>query len=300
MIFPDYVPAIARKALLADTNIWQTSLASFEDQLRSIEASISDCNGDAGPFRNRRVELCNWRDGAKGLLECTIRLGTDPRMEEAYSLLASVLTRDSQWRSFINAALIASKDYDPYRERSAELVEIKKKIAVKAQELAQLTRLFRKKIGDDWRSGNAAVVPEAVTCLTGFLPYIEVQSVLDLLRTAGYEAKIWPRIGSGQDPGADPAERGWTDVHIALLLDSLAKEAQNYDPMAKGPAGAALESRQKNRKMEYLRAFIWGLSVFGIPMTDSIGRAIPTVASVALNDIDVTPADVRRVISAAS
>ena len=84
------------------------------------------------------------------------------------------------------------------------------------------------------------------------------------------------------------------------LLDTVANAARNFQPSEHGMIGAALQSRQRSLKTEYLRAFGHQLTnVHRFRVTTPVIQAIAITATVAINlpDVDVTYDDARKVLA---
>jgi hypothetical protein len=84
------------------------------------------------------------------------------------------------------------------------------------------------------------------------------------------------------------------------LLDTLANAARSFNPSATGMIGAAIASRQRSPKTEYLRAFGKLLSdEHGFALTTPIVKAMAITANVVINlpDVDVTYDDVRKALA---
>lgn len=149
----------------------------------------------------------------------------------------------------------------------------------------------------------------------------EIQLELDLDDPSDSFSRIYHLPGPGNDaPGIvisftetssdldDPIEQernairyGWgTAPHLPSLLDTVAKAAQQWKPSADGFIDAAIASRQRSPKTEYLRAF--GnllIDIHKFTLTTPIMRAIATTANVVINlpDVDVTYDDVRKALA---
>ena len=90
---------------------------------------------------------------------------------------------------------------------------------------------------------------------------------------------------------------GWSKAPpVAAMLDALANAARQFKPSQDGFIGAAVESRQKNPKLEYIRAFAalltdnYKLSMTPLP----IRKAMARIATVIIGDpnVEVTYDDV--------
>jgi len=114
-------------------------------------------------------------------------------------------------------------------------------------------------------------------------------------------------VPAGEKAEIDPVEEArntlryaWgTAPDFSALLDTVAKAARGFKPSESGMIGAAIESRQRSPKTEYLRAFGNLLTAHSFALTTPIMRAMATVANVVINlpDVDVTYDDVRKALA---
>jgi len=91
-----------------------------------------------------------------------------------------------------------------------------------------------------------------------------------------------------------------TAPDLPALLDTVAEAALDFVPSESGAIGAAINSRQRNQKTEYIRAFDNILTnVHNFTLTTPIINAMAIVATVVINDPDiiVTYDDVRKTVS---
>ena len=116
-------------------------------------------------------------------------------------------------------------------------------------------------------------------------------------------------VSPGDSVKIDPDEErintliyAWnTAPDLADLLDTVAKDGRNFKPSETGMIEAAINSRQKNTKTEYLRAFGYSWhTVKNNELTPSIMHAIAITADVVLNlpDCSVTYDDARKTLKA--
>jgi hypothetical protein len=107
----------------------------------------------------------------------------------------------------------------------------------------------------------------------------------------------------GETPEIAPEEKNalryaWgTAPEFSALLETVASAARDFKPSETGMIGAAIESRQRSPKTEYLRAFGNLLTdVHGIALTTPIMQAMAITANVVINlpDVYVTYDDVRK------
>jgi hypothetical protein len=311
---------------------WGESLASAERQLAEIDGKIESCirwgKDDYLPgLRKERARAAEHRDRLAGDVDCLRRLAHDARMRDAFALLTREFTDDRQWRNFTYAAWSARVDYSKYRDLLKRAAELKAEIGDAADTLANLIRQFsetgnsgpgefysipellrqtdnRKMQGHNlhmWRSMRRHVlgdlprddVPEVKPAEEGGEPVRPIEIV------------IVPMDGKAE---IDPVEEArnilryaWgTAPNFPALLDTVAKAARRFEPSESGMIGAAIESRQRSPKTEYLRAFGALLTgAHGFALTTPIMKAMAIVANVVINlpDVDVTYDDARKALA---
>lgn len=300
MDFPAYVPAAVRAEIARSINgdlrrpIGLTeAVASVEHRLVELEGEIERATGRGevnylDSLRKQRAIVAAEHDELVSDLDCVQRLALDPRMREAYVLLAGEFDNDGQWENFVDAAYMARRDYSKVRDRRKRADELREDIADSADGLARAIRQLAE---------------------TGIEMPGEFYSIPELLRQAdnydeegvGRTAFLHPGTGKVEIVQGDALK---TAPDLPALLDTLANAARRFQPKIYGMAGAALASRQQNTKTEYLRAFGFLLTVhrlpnFQIALTTPVMRAMAITANVALNlpDVDVTYDDVRKALS---
>jgi hypothetical protein len=316
---------------------WAESLASAKRDLNRIEEAIEikTRRGEVEylpDLRKQRVEVLNHCESLASEVDCLRRLVHDARMAEAYALLTREFTEDQQWSRFTSAAWAARGDYSIFRTRLKRAEELKAEIADCAVKLKVLLNQFSEtgvnapnefysvpallRATDNsemrgrnlhmWRSMRGYVLGEAS----------EENRLLGALTGVTDEQSCVPKISvqyleSGKKVNIDPLEEvrntlcyAWqTAPEFPSLLASVAKAAQTFIPTQTGMIGAAIESRQRNPKTEYLRAIGNLLTeVYEFALTVPLMKAIAIVANVAINHpgIDVTYDDVRKILTPTS
>jgi hypothetical protein len=85
---------------------------------------------------------------------------------------------------------------------------------------------------------------------------------------------------------------------VPAVLATLARAARDFQPTETGMIAAALSTRQRSTRTEYLRAFADRLIDSGVPLTNAVMRAMAVVANVVINspDLDVSYDDVRKAL----
>jgi len=340
MDFPAYVPAAVRAHITIliegdsrEPQGWAASLASTERQLAEIDGAIETKTRRGEheylpSLRIQRAEALAHRDALAGDVDCLQRLAHDARMRNAFALLTREFTDDGQWRNFIRSAWAARIDFAKYRDRLKRAAELKGEIADAAETLAKLIRQFV----DTGINGPSELysIPELLRQTDNH----EMQDhnlhmwrsmrrhVLgDLPREDNLEVK--PAEGSNEPPTVeivraflaptekaeiDPVEEArnmlryaWgTAPDFSALLGTMANAARAFTPSETGMVGAAIESRQRSPKTEYLRAFGNQLTdVHRFALTRPTMQAMAIVANVVINlpDVDVTYDDVRKALA---
>jgi hypothetical protein len=337
MDFPAYVPAAVRAHIttLIDGDSWEpqgwaASLANAEESLsrieRAIETYLRRGEDDYLPsLRIQKAEALAHRDRLAGDVDCLRRLAHDARMRDAFALLTREFTDDKQWRNFIYAAWAARVDFAKYRDRLKQAAELKGDIADAAETLAKLIRQFSE-IGicgpsefysipellrqtDNhemegrnlhmWRSMRQHVLGDlpkrdaSETKPAGGEPIPPVEIVIVPM---GEKAEIDP-----EGEARNMLRYAWgTAPDFSALLDTVAKAGRAFKPSESGMIGAAIESRQRSPKTEYLRAFGNLLTdVHDFALTTPTKQAMAIVANVVINlpDVDVTYDDVRKTLT---
>jgi hypothetical protein len=311
MKFPAYIPAAVREYVtkLIEGDSWepvglQESLAHAERRLAEIDEKIQSCirwgKDDYLPgLEKERAEALAHRDSLAGDIDCLRRLVQDERMREAYAILTREFTDDRQWRNFIYAAWAARADFAKYRDRLKRAAELADEVAQKAETLAKLIRQFS---------------------ATGINGPSEFYSIPELLRQTdnheleGHNLHMWRSMRRhilGDPPEWDEKlvdeearnmlRYAWgTAPEVSELLETLASAARAFKPSAPGMIGAAIKSRKRSPKTEYLRAFGNLLTEeHGIALTTPIVKATAITATVVINlpDVDLTSDDVRKALA---
>jgi hypothetical protein len=339
MDFPAYVPAAVRAHITTliegDSRWpqgWAASLADAERQLAEIEGAIeAKTRGGEHEYlpslRIQRAEALAHKDMLAGEVDCLQRLAHDARMRDAFALLAHEFTDDRQSRNFIDAAWAARLDFAKYRDRLKRAVELKGEIVDAAETLAKLIRQFsetgingpgeffsipellRQTDNHEMQGHNLHMRRSMRQHVLGDLPRRDIPET----KPAGESSNPMPPIEivfvpMEEKPEIDPAEEernmlryAWgTAPDFSALLGTVANAARNFKPSESGMIGAAIQSRQRNSKTEYLRAFGNLLTdVHEFTLTTAIRLAMAIVANVVINlrDVDVTSDDVRKTLA---
>lgn len=333
MDFPIYTPVVVREHITAliegsswTKHGWGTSLAKAELSLAALRKEIDTKTGkSSSEQRQQIVDASNHVDALSESVDCLKRLASDERMQKVFERLATEFTNDKKWCDFIDTAFDAHINFSKYREQLKRVAELKENVANTAEKLAKLIRQLSE-IGQ---------VPSAFHSI----PYLLENT--DNTKARNHNLQMWRSMRryilgintrNGEDnklegnkislpefnihfvsPGdsvkIDPDEErintliyAWnTAPDLADLLDTVAKDGRNFKPSETGMIEAAINSRQKNTKTEYLRAFGYSWhTVKNNELTPSIMHAIAITADVVLNlpDCSVTYDDARKTLKA--
>lgn len=338
MHFPAYVPAAVRVHITSliegdsyEPHGWAASLANTEESIaridRDIETYIRRGEDDyLDGLRTQKAEAQAHRDLLAADLECLHRLGSDPRMRDAFALLTAEFTVDQEWRSFIYAAWAARVDFKKHRDRVKRAAELTGKIADAAKSLANLIRefsefglngpdefysiaeLLRQTDNHEMQGHNLHMWRSMRQHILGDLPIQDLPETKIVIESIDLEslAKI-SLVQAGEKVAIAPEEVARNNLRYAWgvapdfpeLLDTVAKASLAFSPRESGMIGAAIDSQKHSPKTEYIRAF-------GNLLTESHGftlslpcmKAMKIVANVVINqpEIDVTYDDVRKAL----
>ncbi|MBT9567813.1 MAG: hypothetical protein IV085_05890 [Thiobacillus sp.] len=308
-------------------------LAGAESQLAGIDGKIESCirwgKDDYLPgLRKEKADAAEHRDRLAADVDCLRRLAHDARMHDAFALLTREFTDDRQWRNFIHSAWSAKIDFSKFRDDRKRATELKSEIAGAAETLAKLIRQFsdigisgpdvfysipellRKTDNHDrdghnlhmWRAMRSYVLGEPPT---RDVPEGAPQRDSSDQSPAPEIVRVFLKPSEKQE--IDPVEEArdtlryaWgTAPEFSRLLDTVAEAAELWEPSESGFIGAAIQSRQRSAKTEYIRAFGNLLTdTHSFALTTPIMQAMATVANVVINlpDVDVTNDDVRKAL----
>jgi len=329
MDFPPYVPNAVRVSMarmLEGRDSWQAALESANATLTCLEQRRADDPHDDA-LRIEHAESVAHRDHLAAEVTCLQRLVHDARMRPAYARLVGALNADKQLSGFIDAAWAARMDYGKHRDRMKAADDLAREVAAAAGVLADLLRKAESFAGPMLPSeffGIRSLLKNTehdredrdFHMWPGMRRYIlgerdpRSTSADESLQLPDDEAprKIEIRfVAPGEADALSPEEEqrnmlcyAWgTAPSMARIIATMQREALAYVPAESGAIGAALASRKRNRKTEYLRAFDALLSdVHHIDRTAEVINAMAITASVVLNDPDdaVTPGDVRSAL----
>ena len=281
-------------------------------------------------LRKQRADSVEHRDRLARDVDCLRRLAHDRRMQEVFALLTREFTDDQQWRSFVHCAWAAKIDFSKFRESRKLAIEVTAKIADAAETLANLIRQFedagisapsefysipellRQTDNHDMQDHNLAMWRVMRPHLLGDLPRRDVREIEKPNREGeqSRESIVVTRtfLEPGEKPDIDPIQQQLEDLRYAwgtapdlsALLETLAAAARGWKPGETGFIAAAIESRQRSAKTEYLRAFgSLLIDRHNVNLTTAIMQAMAIAANVVINlpDVDVTYDDVRKALA---
>ena len=338
MDFPAYVPAAVRAHITSliegdsyEPHGWAASLANADKSITRIERDIDTYirlgeEDYLDSLRTQKAEAQAHRDFLAAELECLRRLGSDPRMRDAFALLTAEFTVDQEWRGFIYAAWAARVDFKKHRDRLKRAAELSGEIADAAKTLANLIRefseiglngpdefysiseLLRQTDNHEMKGHNLHMWRSMRPHILGELPIqdlpetkpdiesIDLDSLAEIVRTQmGERGKIAP-----EDEARNMLLYAWGAApEFPALLDTVAKASLAFSPRESGMIGAAIDSQKHNPKTEYISAFGSLLTEsHGFALSLPILEAMKIVANVVINhpDVDMTDDDVRKAL----
>lgn len=333
MDFPSYVPHAVRVSManrLDGPEGWLQVLAKADAEVQKFEflqsRYVNDPNALDG-IRLQRIDAVQHRDHLAAEVACLQRLVGDERMQPAYAKLAGALTTDEQLSGFIYAAWAARMDYGKHRDRAKAAEELARDVVAASGVLADVLRKAESFVGPflpseffsiesllektehDREHRDFHMWPSMRRAILG-TPHPRSTALGDPPPAAAnytppqFEIRLVP-VDKGHE--VDPAEEqrnmlryAWaTAPSMARIIATMQREALAYVPTESGAIGAALASRKRNAKTEYLRAFGALLRGHGIDRTPGIVNAMAVTATVVLNEADdaVTAADVRSALA---
>ncbi|CAG9208529.1 conserved hypothetical protein [Burkholderia gladioli] len=282
--FPAYVPEDVRHYVTRQLDQFSRLYHASQQKLGELREH-AHADDEANQIDVRNEARCSeyWVQAAARVR----RIVLDPRLHDVFDLLSVDIGDEKGGGGFFHAALDTDNDYNEFRDAHREAATVAQRIAVAADDLARLLQQFER---------------------IGIEGPPEFSSVRELLRVAesfGADAgrrdkwlvdRDWLLGGRGVDADVDETRKRWwkSAPYPRSLLQVMASAARRFEPYEDGPAGAALDSRQRNRKWEYLRAFIYELLNDGFRVSDQkITAAVAVMAAVVLDD-DVSDDDVRK------
>lgn len=340
MDFPAHVPAAVRAHITTliegdsrEPQGWAASLANAEESLARIDLVIETYlrrgEDDYLPsLRIQKAEALAHRDRLAGDVDCLRRLAHDARMADAFAVLTSEFTDDRQWRNFTYAAWAARADFSKYRDRLKRAAELKGEIADAAETLAKLIHQFadtgisgpselysipellRQTDNHEMQGHNLAMWRSMRRHVLGDMPRRDIPDAKPAEEGGEPPTVEIVRVFlvPEEKPKIDPEEEArnmlryaWgTAPDFSALLGTMANAARNFEPSESGMIGAAIQSRQRSPKTEYLRAF--GnllIDAHGFTLTTAIMQAMAIAANVVINlpGVDVTYDDVRKALA---
>jgi hypothetical protein len=308
MKFPSYVPAAVREFVdcsLEGDDLQEglySRLAHAKSQLAVIDIASRCGSSFAAELESRyrqwllarRTDSVQEIERISGAITCLRSLATDARMRDAFSLLNREFDDDTQWRAFVGAAWAANLDYGPLRDKSKQTSTLARDIAVASRKLAGLLSEF----GDARlpRSADPFAIPDLLRCTAP--DDRGAAQKWQLFREVVIGGKV--RRAIEVDAREMALQDGWRSApELHLILLRVAAVAEQYQSFPARSIQAAIKTRQRNLKTEYLRAFASLIQEDGgLALTQTMQKAMAIVASVVLTrvDADVTYDDVRKAL----
>jgi hypothetical protein len=314
--FPPYVPPELREFAKTYALVCERLLSLAEQRSKEYadRAPVYQDKGNhkfAGVWRelhadsNRRVKQVEARlIGLDRLLGANGSYEKD--MRNAIGWLTADISDPRRWCAFFAIALGTPTDFSRFRANVDRQRNLFQEFAKKAEELAVLSHQLRDVLTDFPRPHDLspgalrdtyAPLPED-RWLDDLLWLHGPKSGLVLAATDRWLAENFPGVAAIDVPrvGGLP---GFEFAHPPLisLLDKAAWAAGQARPEDKGLFGAAVIHSQRNRKMEYLRAFGYELRARDFPITDNVMKAMAEVATVILDE-NKNPVELRDVKAA--
>ncbi len=328
MDYPNYVPAGARREISRILELGQDLLTGTKMLVAEHDQSAADRirnhTSEATKLARQKIEAVRYRDGLAADARFLHRLATDERMREVYAILTREFSTDEQWGDFVYNAWAANISFDQYRETLNQIRELVVQIADTAEKLAQLLRKASRT--------NPSLCPHEFSSIPALLRITENPENEGRDRTAWHAVR--DRLAGFAPPGrvqdreqtqpelkTEPVCEASSFISDAwsvappftALLDALASVARyskprepnlteaerDYELREFGMIGAAINSRQRNRKTEYLRAFGHLQIECNVAFTPGVVRAMAITATVAVNCADVVASedDVRKALA---
>ncbi|WP_028228665.1 hypothetical protein [Paraburkholderia ferrariae] len=287
--FPEYVPEDIRHYVTRQLDQFSRLHDASQQKLGDLRrrADTGTDEADQVEVRNETKRRDYWVLAAARMQ----RIVSDLRLRTVFEQLEAEVSDGSECVSFFHAALNADNDYSEFRDANKEALSVAQQISVAADRLAEMLQQFER-VG-----------------IGGPSEFFSVRELLRVADCTGVRAGRRQRwladrdslLGSSiaDEPGNDDRLKMlWASAPLAEdLLRAMASAARRFEPYEDGPAGAALDSRQRNRKWEYLRAFIYELLDNGFrPSSPKISAAVAAMATVVLDTEDVTDDDVRKAV----
>ncbi|OXI70124.1 hypothetical protein CFB81_16445 [Burkholderia sp. AU28863] len=283
--FPAYVPEDVRHYVTRQLDQFSRLYSSSQEKLGELRQPACDGDDEAhqAETRNEARRSEYWVQAAARVR----RIVLDSRLRNVFELLETELSGGNGYEGFFHAALNTNNDYSEFRDAHRDALTVAQEIAVVADRLAKLLGQF-KRIG-----------------ISGPPEFFSVRELLRMADCTGVSEGHRGRwladgdslLGSSviDAPGNDRLKMLWKSAPPAEnLIRVMASAARRFEPYEDGPAGAALNSRQRNRKWEYLRAFIYELLNNGFRVPDpKMTSAVAMTATIVL-DNDVSDDDVRK------
>ncbi len=332
MDIPSYVPDAVRSHAWHFLRHFENHLKGCEAKLAQTKEEMShwqdsDCTElQRDELRQRSRDQEAFCKHLSDDIETIKRLVQDKRMKEVYEILGKAFINDNEQErarkldGFIHSAWAARVDFLPFREKVERAKQLSKKIEKEAGKLAWLLR---------------EVDRTGINCPEEFYNIPQLLRQTDDHESSRHDKIAWLALrplllgdetvepgpdsrpaqsGGGADganglegkgPKVAPAEQarntlryGWGKAPLLpALLDTVEKAARHWVPGENEFIDAALKSRKKTPKTQYLRAF--GnllIDQHHFTLTAPLFKAMAVAATVVINkrDVVVTYDDVRK------
>jgi hypothetical protein len=286
--FPPYVPEEIRHYVTRQLAQFSRFQGESQQKLRELRQRVEASNDDAGrvELRNETRRSEHWVSAA-ALVE---RVVSDSRLHDVLKLLEVEINDGKKCAKFLHAALNSNNDYNEFRDANRDALDVARQISVAADHLAELLKQFER-VG-----------------IGGPLEFFSLRELLRVSDDIGVSVERQRKWDASRDLllSSDIVDESGNDrlkILWALapspenLLRVMASAARRFEPYKVGSTGAALDSRERNRKWEYLRAFIYELFGHGFLLSNQrVSAAVAIMAAIVLDVGDVSDDDVRKAV----
>ena len=314
MKFPAYIPESIRQFVL-------TQVKRVEELYKEgiIEEIAEDEWDRVTKQREERINL----------------LVNDIRMQEVYSLLTSVFTKDEEFESFVRSAIHALDDYQKHSERMRRAKELKEETAEYARNLAnKLAKLHdilrevnmeegyhlnktRNFIGASrFQDDEPIEMPETNELYhprkNEWWDFAKV-GILGLARVENTDEESYPMCRNYEstpigienlekDKFIDGIRFAWQKAPpLTDCLKSFAEALESYEltyDWSNPHITAATSSRKRTVHVDYIRGFVALLLQYEVKITKPIMQAMAITANVVIDnpEIDVDYREVKRLV----
>ena len=289
MEFPSYIPPELRDFVEVLDLFFQRSIENRQklsdkcaDRVRALEREGDTTS--AATWRRIGADLNRRKERVRAMSESVARLFFThhyTNYQAIHWLTAAIPEDPARLCQFFYTAITTPTDFDRFREEGERRREMLREFAAKAEDLAQMSHQLLDAItyAPAWPDLSPGPLRET------YAPVPADRQLDDLLRLSQSQCGLALAAGLGRQ-----------EPPLIRLLDELAQAARRARSEDKGLIGAAIVHRQRNPKMEYLRAFGYSLRAEDFPITENVMMAMAIVTKAVLHPkkIKVDYRDVKR------